>query len=536
MQFEQVHLHCSRLLRIFAPMSRKKEKEIVRGVTVESVGAEGKAVARIDGKVVFMSNAVPGDVVAVRIDKRREKYFEGTLVEIEQPSPDRVEPFCEHYKDCGGCAWQELPYHLQLKYKQQQVVDQFSRIGHLPMDQVEVLPILPSERTTEYRNKLEFTFSDRRWLLSGEDPSTVFDPPVPLDPSEFEGGVFPRHLRGGYSSVNGNPAGFALGFHISKAFDKILDIRHCWLQPEPSNEIRNFIRQYAIVHGLPFFNIREQTGFLRNIIIRTNLRGEVMLTVMFGARPPKLGKLRCGFRPEDCDAEAEKLFDVLMERFPQIKSLNYLYNGRMNDAINDQEILNARGEDAIYEEMEGLRFKIGPKSFYQTNPLQAYRLYSTVREFADFQGGEHVYDLYTGTGTIALFVARSVASVVGVEYVPEAIADAKVNARINGIDNCRFYAGDMKDILTPEFVAAQGASPDVVILDPPRAGVHPSVIEVLLGTGARKIVYVSCNPATQARDLAMLTSGGAYRLVRIRPVDMFPHTTHVENVALLEKI
>ena len=393
---------------IFAPMSRKKEKEIVRGVTVESVGAEGKAVARIDGKVVFMSNAVPGDVVAVRIDKRREKYFEGTLVEIEQPSPDRVEPFCEHYKDCGGCAWQELPYHLQLKYKQQQVVDQFSRIGHLPMDQVEVLPILPSERTTEYRNKLEFTFSDRRWLLSGEDPSTVFDPPVPLDPSEFEGGVFPRHLRGGYSSVNGNPAGFALGFHISKAVDKILDIRHCWLQPEPSNEIRNFIRQYAIVHGLPFFNIREQTGFLRNIIIRTNLRGEVMLTVMFGARPPKLGKLRCGFRPEDCDAEAEKFFDVLMERFPQIKSLNYLYNGRMNDAINDQEILNARGEDAIYEEMEGLRFKIGPKSFYQTNPLQAYRLYSTVREFADFQGGEHVYDLYTGTGTIALFVARSV--------------------------------------------------------------------------------------------------------------------------------
>ena len=259
-----------------------------------------------------------------------------------------------------------------------------------------------------------------------------------------------------------------------------------------------------------------------------------MLTIMFGAHPPKLGWLQSGFRPSDCDAEAEKLFDVLMERFPQIKSLNYLYNGRMNDAINDQEIFNARGEYAIYEEMEGLRFKIGPKSFYQTNPLQAYRLYSVVREFADFQGGEHVYDLYTGTGTIALFVARSVASVVGVEYVPEAIADAKVNAQINGIDNCRFYAGDMKDILTPEFVAAQGASPDVVILDPPRAGVHPSVIEVLLGTGAKRIVYVSCNPATQARDLALLTAGG-YRLVRIRPVDMFPHTTHVENVALLVK-
>lgn len=517
-------------------MSRKKkEKEIVCGVTVESVGAEGKAIAHIDGKVVFVSNAIPGDIISVRIDKRREKYFEGTLVGIEQASPDRLEPFCEHYKDCGGCAWQELPYPLQLRYKQQQVVDQFTRIGHLPMDQVEIQPILPSERTTEYRNKLEFSFSDRRWLQPGEDPAMVFDPPVPLDPAEFEGGVFPRNLRGGYSSVNGNPAGFALGFHISKAFDKILDIRHCWLQPEPSNQIRNFIRQYAIEHHLPFFNIREQTGFLRNIIIRTNLKGEAMLTIMFGARPPRLGKLRTPFRPSDCDAEAQRLFDALMEHFPQIKSLNYLFNDRLNDAINDQTVLNARGEDAIYEEMEGLRFKIGPKSFYQTNPLQAYRLYCTVREFADFKGGEHVYDLYTGTGTIALFVARSVASVVGVEYVPEAIEDARVNARINGIDNCRFYAGDMKDILTPEFVAAQGASPDVVILDPPRAGVHPDVINVLLGTGAGRIVYVSCNPATQARDLALLTAGG-YRLVRIRPVDMFPHTTHVENVALLEKI
>lgn len=516
-------------------MSRKKkEKEIVRGVTVESVGAEGKAIARIDGKVVFVSNGVPGDVIDVRIDKRREKYMEGTLVNIVEPSPDRIEPFCEHYGECGGCVWQELPYRLQLKYKQQQVVDQFMRIGHIDMTEVEVLPILPSERTTEYRNKLEFSFSDRRWLHAGEDPSAVFDPPTPLDPNDFEGGVFPRHLRGGYSSVNTNPAGFALGFHISGAFDKILDIRHCWLQPEPSNEIRNFIRQYATVHGLPFFNIREQTGLMRNIIIRTNLKGEVMLTVMFGAYPPKLGKTRMAFQPFDCDAQVRKFFDVLMERFPEIKSLNYIWNGRLNDAINDQEVLNARGEDAIYEEMEGLRFKIGPKSFYQTNPLQAYRLYSTVREFADFKGGEHVYDLYTGTGTIALFVARSVASVIGIEYVPEAIEDAKVNASINGIGNCTFYAGDMKDILTPEFVAAQGARPDVVILDPPRAGVHPDVIDVLLGTGARKIVYVSCNPATQARDLSMLASG--YRLVKIRPVDMFPHTSHVENVALLEKI
>lgn len=518
---------------------KKKEKEIVRGVRIENIAAEGMAIARIDGKVVFAANGVPGDVVDMRIDKRREKYLEGTIVAVTEPSPDRLEPFCEHYKDCGGCKWQELPYHLQLKYKQQQVIDQFTRIGHISMEGVEILPILPSENRTGYRNKLEFSFSDRRWLQPGEDPSAIFDPQTPLDPSGFEGGVFPRHLRSGYSSVNTNPAGFALGFHIAGAFDKILDIRNCHLQPSPSNEIRNFLREYAIREGLPFFNIREQMGLLRNVIIRTNLKGEAMVTVMFGAHPPKLrhkGQTLppCSMNPADCDKAAEKLFDALMQEFPQIRSLNYLWNGRLNDAINDQEIFNARGEDAIYEEMEGLRFKIGPKSFYQTNPLQAYRLYSTVREFADFKGGEHVYDLYTGTGTIALFVARSVASVVGIEYVPEAIEDAKVNASINGIGNCTFYAGDMKDILTPEFVEAQGARPDVVILDPPRAGVHPDVIEVLLGTGAPKIVYVSCNPATQARDIALLSAGG-YRLVKFRPVDMFPHTHHIENVALLEK-
>lgn len=517
---------------------KKKEKEVVCDVLIENIAAEGKAIGKIDGRVVFVSNGVPGDVVDVRIDKKREKYIEGTIVAITKPSSDRLEPFCVHYKDCGGCKWQELPYELQLKYKHQQVLDQISRIGHLNLDGVEIRNILPSENQTEYRNKLEFSFSDRRWVQPGENPAEIFDAPTPLDPSDFEGG-FPRHLRSGYSSLNSNSKGFALGFHIAGAFDKILDIRHCHLQPSPSNEIRNFIREYAIKEHLPFFNIREQMGMMRNIIIRTNLKGDTMVTIMFGAKPPKLfypSQSHSGFMeglatPGGCDAAAEKLFDALMREFPQIKSLNCLYNGRLNDAINDQEILNVRGEDAIYEEMEGLRFKIGPKSFYQTNPMQAYRLYSVVRDFAELHGNERVFDLYTGTGTIALFVARGVKSVVGIEYVPEAIADAKINAAINGIDNCSFFAGDMKDILTSEFIALHGGTPDVIILDPPRAGLHPDVVEVLLETASPKIVYVSCNPATQARDIAMLSE--KYSLRKLQPVDMFPHTHHIENVALL---
>ena len=511
---------------------KKKEKEILRDVLIEKAAAEGKAIGRADGMIIFVPLAIPGDIADILVTKKRDKYMEGRIVRIVRPSPDRTEPFCSHYGECGGCKWQPLPYPMQLEFKQKQVCEQLAKIGHTDMDKVVVLPILPSPETTEYRNKLEFAFSDRRWIRAGEDPGEIFDPPTPLDPADFEGGVFPHNLRKGYSTVNSNPKGFALGFHTPGAFDKILDIRECKLQPRPSNEIRNFMREYAIQHSLPFFNIREQTGFLRNIIIRNNLKGDVMLTVMFGARPPKMGRLKSPFRPEDCESEAERLFDALMERFPEIKSLNYTYNGKLNDSMNDLDVINARGEDAIYEEMDGLRFKIGPKSFYQTNPRQAQRLYSVVREFAGLSGSETVYDLYTGTGTIALYVADSTGKVIGIEYVPEAIHDAGVNASINGIDNCSFYAGDMKDILTPEFIASHGASPDVIILDPPRAGVHPDVIKVLLGAGARRIVYVSCNPATQARDIAMLAE--KYRLVKIRPVDMFPHTHHVENVALLE--
>ncbi len=529
-------------------MSRKKkQKEIVRDVLIESAGAEGNAIGHVDGKVVFVQHVVPGDVVDIQPTKSREKYMEGYVVRLVKPSPDRVEPFCSHYSVCGGCKWQQLPYDLQIKYKHQQVLDQFQRIGHLDLSDVDVRYILGSEKTTEYRNKLEFSFSDRRWLFDGESHEDVFDPAITLDPSEYEGGVLPRHLRNGYSLINTRPEGFALGFHTPGAFDKILNVDHCYLQPSPSNEIRNFIRQYAIEHHLPFFNIREQVGMMRSVTVRTNVRGEAMVTLMFGARPAVLWRSEAerkgifeaaaakGYKPlqpADCDRAAEELFDALMAQFPQIRSLNYLWNGRLNDAINDQEIFCARGEDAIYEEMEGLRFKIGPKSFYQTNPLQAYRLYSVVRDFAEFKGDERVFDLYTGTGTIALFVARGVRSVVGVEYVPEAIADAKINASINGIDNCTFYAGDMKDVLSAEFIAANGGTPDVVILDPPRAGLHPDVVEVLLATASKRIVYVSCNPATQARDISMLAS--KYRLVKVQPVDMFPHTHHVENVVLLE--
>lgn len=511
---------------------KKKQKEILRNVLIEDVGSEGNAIARVDGKIVFVPHAIPGDVVDIQQTRIRDRYIEGYVVNIIKPSPDRIAPFCSHYGQCGGCVWQELPYPLQLKYKQQQVLDQLQRIGHLDLSDAELLPILPSDKTTEYRNKLEFAFSDRRWVFEGENTDELFDPPIALDPRDFPGGVFPHNLNKGYSLANGNPKGFALGFHKPSVFDKVLDIKKCHLQPEPSNEIRNFIKEYAIAHHLPFYNIRENTGFLRNITIRTNLKGEVMLTIMFGAYPPDLGRLRTKFDPADCDREAEALFDALIEKFPQIQSLYYLYNGKVNDTIYDQELINCRKNDAIYEEMEGLKFKIGPKSFYQTNPLQAQKLYSTAREFAGLTGSERVFDLYTGTGTIALFISRQARSVIGIEYVPEAIADAKINAEINNITNCTFYAGDMKDILTPEFIEQNGGRPDVIIADPPRAGMHPDVVKVLLETAADRIVYVSCNPATQARDLSMLSE--KYTIKKIRPVDMFPQTQHVENVVLLE--
>lgn len=476
----------------------RRDKELIEGVLVEGVAAEGKAIAHVNGKALFIQQAIPGDVVDVQVIKKNKNYMEGYVKRMVTPSPDRLEPFCEHYGVCGGCKWQPLPYELQLKYKQQQVEDQLRRIGHLEFPPLQ--PILGSERTTCYRNKLEYTFSDRRWIFTGENPAEVFnDGEVP----------------------NTNPAGVGLGFHISGAFDKVLDIKQCHLQPEPSNEIRNFVRKYAVEHGLTFYNLRNQVGYLRNLVVRTTEAGDVMIIVVFAYEDSE----------EDRQARVG-LLDALVANFPQIKSLHYVINRKLNDSISDQKVILYAGEDAIYEEMEGIRFKIGPKSFYQTNSLQAYRLYSVVREFAGLTGNERLYDLYTGTGTIALFLARQASQVIGIEYVPEAIEDAKVNARNNGIDNCEFFAADMKDILTPQFIAEHGGTPDVIVLDPPRAGIHPDVAKVILDARPRRIVYVSCNPATQARDLALLSE--AYTIRAVRPVDMFPHTHHVENVALLE--
>lgn len=464
---------------------KSKDKIVLNDVLIEGVAAEGNAIARIDGKVLFVPQCVPGDIVDVQIVKKRKGYMEGRLVNIIKPSEIRLEPFCEHYGECGGCKWQPLPYSMQLEYKQQQVVDQLVRIGHLELP--EIMPILGSEYTTHYRNKLEFTFSNRRWILKGEDPDAL---------TEAER--------------------LGLGFHISGFFDKVLDIRECHLQAEPSNRIRLFIKKYAIDNSYSFFDLREQKGFLRNLIIRNNISGDVMVTVVFAY--------------DDPDA-IKALLSALDEAFPQITSLHYVINGKRNDSIADLECRHFSGDDAIYEEMEGIRFKIGPKSFYQTNSRQAYRLYSVVRDFAGLKGDETVYDLYTGTGTIGLFLSARAKKVVGIEYVKEAIEDAIKNAENNGIGNCTFYAGDMKDLLNSEFIGRNG-KPDLVVLDPPRAGIHPSVAKVLLDCAPPKMVYVSCNPASQARDLAIMAE--KYRITKVQPVDMFPHTHHVENVVALE--
>ena len=466
-------------------MSRKKQDTILENVLIESVAAEGKALARVDGTVLFVPFAVPGDIVDVKVTKKKKNYMEGYILRIVKPSEHRLEPFCSHFGVCGGCKWQPLPYPMQLQAKQQQVYDQLVRIGHL--DVPEISPIVPSDETEYYRNKLEFTFSRRRWIFPDEDPDSL---------TEAE--------RCG------------LGFHVGKFFDKVLDIKQCHLQKDPSNRIRLFIKEYALEHGLEFFDIREHTGFLRNMFIRTTEAGEVMLIVCF--------------YHEDAGARCS-LLDAVAAEFPQITSLYYVINGKANDSIADQECILYKGEEAIYEYMEGLRFKIGPKSFYQTNTKQAYRLYSVAREYAALTGQETVYDLYTGTGTIAQFVSAKAKKVIGIEYVPEAIEDAKENARANGITNCDFYAGDMKDILTDDFVGMHGR-PDVVILDPPRAGIHPDVAQVILKAEPERIVYVSCNPASQARDLAILS--GKYAITTVRPVDMFPHTHHVENVVRLD--
>lgn len=465
-------------------MGRKKNDIILENVLIEAVAAEGKAIAKVDGTVVFVQFAVPGDIVDVRITKKKKNYMEGCILRIVKPSEKRLEPFCSHFGVCGGCKWQPLPYEMQLQAKQQQVYDQLVRIGHL--DIPEIQPIIPSEKTVFYRNKLEFTFSSRRWIEAGEDPES-------LTPAERQG----------------------LGFHVGRFFDKVLDIKHCWLQEEPSDNIRLFIKRYALEHNLEFFDIREHRGFLRNMIVRNNLKGDVMLILCF--------------YHEDAAARTA-LLDAVSDAFPRITSLWYVINGKANDSISDLDCILYKGEDAIYEEMEGLRFKIGPKSFYQTNSLQAYRLYSTARDFADLKGNETVYDLYTGTGTIAQFISKHAARVIGIEYVPEAIADARINAENNGITNCEFFAGDMKDVLTPGFIEEHG-KPDVIILDPPRAGIHPDVAGVILDASPERIVYVSCNPASQARDLAILAE--KYEITAVRPVDMFPHTHHVENVCAL---
>ena len=465
-------------------MARKKTDILLEDITIEAVAAEGKAIAHTpDSQVVFVPFAVPGDVVDIRVYKKKKNYLEGVIAALKKPSPDRLEPFCSHFGICGGCKWQPLPYPLQLEAKRRQVYDQLVRIGHLEVP--EILPTLPSERTVFYRNKLEFTASDKRWILPEEDPEGLSDA-----------------QRCG------------LGFHVGKFFDKVLDLDRCYLQPEPSNAIRLFAKKYAIEHSIPFYDIRENKGIFRTIFVRTTESGATMVIVCFAEE----------FKGR------EAFLDALAEEFPQISSLYYIINSKKNDSISDQTCVLYKGDEAIYEEMEGLRFKIGPKSFYQTNTLQAYNLYKVAREFADLKGDEVVYDLYTGTGTIAQFVSRKARKVVGIEYVPEAIEDARLNARCNGIDNCTFYAGDMKDVLTPGFIARNGV-PDVMIVDPPRAGMHPDVVKVIMEAAPERIVYVSCNPASQARDLAAMSE--KYEILAVQPVDMFPHTQHVENVCKL---
>lgn len=466
-------------------MGRKKLDLILENVKIEAVAAEGKSLDHVDGTVVFVEFAVPGDIVNVKVTKKKKNYMEGFILEIVKPSEDRLQPFCEHFGICGGCRWQPLPYDMQLKAKQQQVWDQLVRIGHLEIP--DISPILPSDKTKYYRNKLEFTFSNKRWIYNNEDPDSLTD-----------------------------EERLGLGFHVGKFFDKVLDIKHCSLQPEPSNEIRLFIREYAVTHNLEFYNIRENTGFLRNIIVRNNQVGDVMLTVCFAY---------------DDQDKIVPMLDAIAAEFPQIKSLHYVINEKLNDSISDLDCILYKGEDAIWETMGKLKFKIGPKSFYQTNSEQAYKLYSIAKEFAALTGNEVVYDLYTGTGTIAQFISDKASKVIGIEYVKEAIEDARINAEANGITNCTFFDGDMKDILTADFIKEHG-KPEVMIIDPPRAGMHPDVVKVIMEAAPERIVYVSCNPASQARDLAMMSP--MYEITAVQPVDMFPHTMHVENVCALK--
>lgn len=466
-------------------MARGK-KPLLEKIEIKKIAAEGKSIAYADDKVLFVPNTVPGDIVDVQVTRKRKSFLEGFVTRIHQESPLRKQPECTHFGVCGGCKWQNLPYEKQLEFKQQEITDNLQRIGKVELRNV--CPILGSEKQLYYRNKLEFTFSSKRFLT--------------------------REEIGQEQDIERTPA---LGFHVPGLFDKVVDIRHCYLQGSPSNEIRNFIKAFGIAHGFSFYNIREQSGFLRTLIIRTASTGEVMVIVAFG---------------HENTVQREALLEALKENFPRITSLLYVINEKLNDSLTDQEVRCYHGRDHIFEEMEGLRFKIGPKSFYQTNSEQAYHLYSATRKLAGLTGNETVYDLYTGTGTIANFVARQAKRVIGIEYVPEAIEDAKVNSAINGIDNTVFYAGDMKDVLNAAFIEQHG-HPDVIITDPPRAGMHPDVVQTILHAAPERIVYVSCNSATQARDLQLMSP--YYEVEAVQPVDMFPHTHHVENIVLLRK-
>ena len=476
-------------------MSRKRrEQPIMENVTITGVAAEGKALVRINDLVVFVPFAVPGDVVDLKILKKKHSYAEAVVVKFHEFSKVRAVPFCEHFGICGGCKWQNLPYQEQLRYKQQQVVDNLTRIAKVELP--EISPILGSEETTHYRNKLEYSFSNMRWLTTDE-----------LNALDSPDNTAQRKQPG-------------LGFHIPGAFDKVLHIHSCKLQDEISDRIRNAAYSYAVEHGIPFINLRSLEGVLRDMMVRVVTTGQIMVLVQAKVTTPSENGQLMG------------LMQYLSDTFPEITSLLYVINNKCNDTFGDLDVHVFRGEEFIYETMENLRFKIGPKSFFQTNSRQAYRLYSVVRKLADLKPDEVVYDLYTGTGTIAQFLAARAKKIIGIEYVPEAIEDAKINAAFNNIGNTEFYAGDMKDVLNAGFIAEHG-TPDVIITDPPRAGMHPDVVDVILSSAPKRIVYVSCNPATQARDIAILDKD--YRVVTVQPVDMFPHTQHVEVVTLLEK-
>lgn len=471
----------------FCAMSGRNTKQIFKNVEVIDTAAKGKSVGKApDGRVIFLSNTVPGDIVDVQTLKKRKSYYEGKAIAFHSFSDKRTAPKCEHFGTCGGCKWQDMDYRFQLEYKQNEVVNNLKRIGHL--DLPEVAPILGSEKQYFYRNKMEFSFSDSRWLTYDE-------------------------ISSDQDLGNKN----ALGFHIPGMWDKILDIKKCWLQEEPSNAIRNAIKKFAVENDLEFFNTRNQTGFLRTMMIRTATTGDLMVIIQF-------------FKEDK--PKRELLLDFVAESFPEITSLQYIINEKANDTIYDQEVICYKGSNHIFEEMEELKFKINAKSFYQTNSNQAYELYKITREFAGLTGNELVYDLYTGTGTIAQFVAKKAKKVVGIESVPDAINAAKENVQLNGIDNVDFYVGDIKQVFNDGFMQTHG-QPDVIITDPPRDGMHNDVVQQILNIAPKKVVYVSCNSATQARDLALMKEH--YKITKVQPVDMFPQTFHVENVVLLER-